>query len=143
MSLRRTLTIAAFAAILAASIDPVFLRLPFYDRATLAPLFERFADRMWLDYPAFLRGVRAHTRPGQSIAIVVPTLDWDLGYSYAYYRASYFLTGREVLPLADEERRVHPENLRRAELVAVWHVPAPASFRTVVWSGDGGLLVRR
>lgn len=143
MPLRRFLAIATFAAIVVAGIDPVFLRLPFYDRAALGPLFERYADREWFQYATFLRGVREHTRPGQTIAVVVPTLDWDRGYSYAYYRASYFLTGREVLPLADEARQLHLENLRRAELVAVWHAGLPSTHRNVVWSGDGGVLVRR
>jgi hypothetical protein len=141
--LRRSLTIAVFAAIVVASIDPVLLRFPFYGRASLAPLFERYADRAWLQYASFLRGAREHTRPGETIAVLVPTLDWDRGYSYAYYRASYLLAGREVLPLADEARRVHPENLRRAELVAVWRTQPPPTHRNVVWSGDGGVLVRR
>jgi hypothetical protein len=137
------LSTLVFAAIVVASIDPVLLRFPFYDRAVLAPLFERYADRQWVQYAAFLRGVRAHTRGGETIAVLAPTLDWDHGYSYAYYRASYFLSGREVLPLADEARRVHPENLQRAELVAVWRAAVPPTHRTVVWSGDGGVLVRR
>src|ERR1041385_1176909 len=101
--MRRFLTFAAFAAIVLACIDPILLRFPFYRRAALAPVFERYADRMWLPYAAFLRGVREHTQDGQTIAVLVPTLDWDRGYSYAYYRASYFLAGREVLPLAGSE----------------------------------------
>jgi len=139
--MRRALSLAAFAAIVVASIDPILLRFPFYRRAALAPVFERYADRMWLPYAAFLRGVREHTTNGQTIAVLVPTLDWDRGYSYAYYRASYFLAGREVLPLADEARRVHPENLQRAQFVASWRAAIPRG--TVVWSGDGGVLVRR
>ena len=141
--LRRTLMIVAFAAIVLSRIDPLLLRFPFYDRASLAPLFERYADRQWLQYAQFLRGVRAHTRPGDRVAVLVPTLDWDNGYSYGYYRASYFLTGREVLPLADERHRVHPENLQRADLVAAWRAPVPTTHRTLVWQGDGGVLVRR
>ena len=81
--------------------------------------------------------------PGDRVAVLVPTLDWDNGYSYGYYRASYFLTGREVLPLADERHGVHPENLQRADLVAAWRAPVPATHRTLVWQGDGGVLVRR
>ena len=139
--MRRFLTFAAFAAIVVAGIDPVLLRFPFHDRAALVPAFERYADRTWLQYAVFLRGVREHTRRGDTIAVLAPTLDWDRGYSYAYYRASYILAGREVLPLADEARRVHPENLQRAQLVASWRAPVPRG--TVVWRGDGGVLVRR
>jgi hypothetical protein len=140
---RRTLMIVAVAAIVLSRIDPNLLRVPFYDRAALAPLFERYADRQWLQYAQFLRGVRAHTRAGERVAVLVPTLDWDNGYAYAYYRASYFLAGREVLPLADAMYRVHPENLRRADLLAVWRAPVPPTHQKVIWQGDGGVLVRR
>jgi hypothetical protein len=140
---RRTLMIAALAAIVLSCIDVNLLRVLLYDRAALAPRFERYADRQWLQYAQFLRGVRAHTRAGERVAVIVPTLDWDNGYSYAYYRASYFLAGREVVPLADEMKRVHPENLQRADVVAAWRAPLPTTHRRLVWQGDGGVLVRR
>jgi hypothetical protein len=42
-------------------------------------------DGQWEQYPRFLDGVRAHTKPGDRIAIVVPSMTWDGVYSYAYY----------------------------------------------------------
>jgi len=140
---RRVLTIVAFAAIIVSSLDPILLQFPFHDRARLRPLFEYYADHTWQQYAKFLRGVREHTHNGETVAVLVPVIDWDRGYSYAYYRASYILAGREVLPLFQPDNRVHPENLRRAELVAVWRARVPPTHRTLVWSGDGGVLVRR
>jgi hypothetical protein len=141
--LRRALMILALAAIIVTRIEPHLLRFPFYDRAALAALFARRADRTWMQYAQFLRDARAHTRNGESVAVLVPALRWDGGYSYAYYRASYFLAGREVLPFVDRDDHLHPENLQRADYVAAWRMQAPPTHAKVVWSGDGGVLVRR
>ena len=135
--------IVAFAAIVVSRIDPLLLAFPFRDRAVFAQPRERYADPAWIEYVQFLRDMRAHTHGGERIAIVVPVRTWDDGYGYAYYRASYFLTGREVLPLVDDRDRVHPENLRSADLVAAWRAPVPRTHRTLVWRGDGGALVGR
>src|SRR5438093_1193036 len=97
---QRILALALLVALVVLRVEPRLLAVPF-DRARLARAYARFADRLWPDYPRFLEGVRAHTRSGDTIALVVPTFNWDGGYSYAYYRATYFLTGREVLPLSD------------------------------------------
>ena len=141
--MRRTWTLAAFLAIVAASINPMPLFVPFYSRAALEPLFKRYDPPAWHDYAPFLDGVRAHTLSGETVTVLVPTPRWDPGYAYAYYRASYVLAGREVLPLMNTDGRVIPENLLRAELVAVWHTPPPGTHRTLVWSGYGGALLRR
>jgi hypothetical protein len=140
---RRALILAALAAIVITRIEPQLLRFPFNNLAQLAPRFEHYADQTWWEYAQFIRGVREQTRPGDTVAVLVPVLGWEQGYSYAYYRASYFLAGREVLPLVDPLSRRHPENLQRAQYVAVWRTASPPPFRTVVWSGHGGMLVRR
>lgn len=93
-------------------------------------------------YPAFLEEVADHTQRGDTIALVVPPKTWDGGYSYAYYRASYFLAGREVLPVVDADDRALPENLQRARYVAVWRMPPPAGWR-VAWAAHGGALLAR
>jgi hypothetical protein len=67
---------------------------------------------------------------------------WDGGYSYAYFRASYFLAGREVLPLVAPDDRHLVGNFNRAEYLAIWHNRVPARA-AVVFAGDGGVLVRR
>jgi hypothetical protein len=138
---RRWLALIAILAIFALSIDRQLLILPFLNRAPLAMAFAQRADRLWPQFPRFLDGVRAHTQNGDSIALVAPTFDWDSGYSYAYYRASYFLSGREVLPLIDADDRKHPENFRAAKYIAVWRTRVTPSG-TAVWAGDGGVLTR-
>ena len=98
-------------------------------------------DRRTPDYPAFLAEVARRTEPDQSIAVVVPMRHWNGGYSYAYYRASYFLAGRRVVPIVDENDRLHPERLQEADFIAVWRVPEFAG-PDVVWQGHGGTLFR-
>ena len=141
MTLRRALLILSLAAIVAMCIEPRLLQMPFVDRGPYARALAVFPDRQWPQYPRFLEGVRAHTRPGDTIAVVVPAMGWDEGYSYAYYRASYFLTGREVLPLVDPENRQLPQNFRAARYVAAFGMTlrAPAD---VIWRGEGGTLSR-
>jgi hypothetical protein len=141
---RAVLSIACFAGLVIASVRLPPLKLPFIDRTPIQRSMTLFPDRggWWPDYPRFLEEVRAQTKRGDSIALLVPTMRWSRGYSYAYYRASYFLAGREVLPLVLESDRPVPENLGRAQYLAVWHRQAPAGAR-VVFAGYGGALVRR
>jgi hypothetical protein len=140
---RRVLALLSVIVILALRIEPQLIQIPFLDRKPLAAFFARRPDRLWPAYPRFIEGVRALTRDGDSIALIAPTLDWDKGYSYAYYRASYLLPGREVLPVADSSGGLHPENFRRARYVAVWGRDLPPGHNTIVWRGDGGVLLRR
>ena len=140
---RRALAFACLAVIIVASVEYRLLRILFVDRTALRAAFARSADTGWYpDYPNFLRGVAAHTAPGDSIAIVVPPSKWDDGYAYAYYRASYFLAGREVLPLVTPKDVVVMSNFQRARYAAFWRVKPPANAR-VVWQGNGGVLVTR
>jgi hypothetical protein len=141
---RRFAGIALFALIAIACAQPELLKLPFVPH-------ERFAETMtiqpdaggWFpNYPAFLDDVRNRTMPGDAIALVVPPRTWDDGYSYAYYRASYFLAGREVLPVIDEAGRPLPQNFARARSVAVWRMPPPRGWR-VAWHSHGGALLVR
>jgi len=99
-----------------------------------------FPDRVWPDYPRFLEGVREHTQPGDTIAVIVPAMRWEAGYSYAFYRASYFLTGREVLPLMTPHDERLAENYRAAKYVAVFGVSLRAPADVVWHSGRGALL---
>lgn len=140
---RRIAALLIFIAIFALRIDRQFILLPVLDRAPLNQAFAERADRLWPQFPRFIDGVRARTVNGDSVAIVVPTLNWDEGYSYAYYRASYLLAGREVLPVSMDDHRLHPEAFRAAKFVAVWGRPFPPSRYQVVWQGEGGVLLRR
>lgn len=143
MSLRRALAAAALAAIVATRVEPVLLEMPFVDRSASALAYEQFPDRLWPQYPRFLEGIRAHTQPGDAIAIAVPAVDALETYPYAYYRASYFLTGREVVPLMDARSGESlAQNAALARYIAVFG-DAPPPSTDVVWRGEGGALYRR
>lgn len=140
--MRRRLAVVLFAALAVLAVNPSLFRVALANRAAMHQTMTRYPDRGWDQYPAFLEGVRAHTAPGDSIALIVPAMRWDGAYSYAYYRASYFLAGREVLPLVDRNDVPQRANLARAKYVAVWRRTMQAPLRTV-WSGDGGTLLER
>ena len=139
--IRRVVGATLFTAIVVIGIEPILLSLPFRDRQPMAMAFATRADRIFPGYVEFLADVRAHTRNGDSIAVMVPSRSWERGYSYAYYRASYFLTGREVLPLVRRDDSPIPENFMRAKYIAVWRRGVKDSTRHVVWAGHGGVLL--
>ena len=140
--MRRRIALILFVALALLALDPALYRVAIANRAAMHAVMTRYPDRGWDTYPAFLEGVRVHTRPGDSVALIVPASHWDGGYSYAYYRASYFLTGREVLPLVDRDDVPQPGNITRAIYVAVWHRRVIGPMREA-WSGDGGALLER
>jgi hypothetical protein len=141
LTVRRVLTFLCLAAIVVLGVGSRLLELPFIDRAESVRAMTRYPDRAWPDYPLFLEGVREHTKPGDTIAVIVPAMTWDGGYSYAYYRASYFLTGREVLPLVTAGNVRVQQNFLAAKYIAVFGVGlrVPAD---VVWRGGRGALLR-
>ena len=139
--IRRVAAATLFTAIVVIGIEPTLLSLPFRDRRAMAADFATRADRLFPGYVEFLADVRSHTRNGDSIALIVPSRSWERGYSYAYYRASYLLAGRDVLPLVDRDDRVVAENFRAARYVAACGVPPPAG--DVVVKSNGGTLVKR
>jgi hypothetical protein len=117
------------------------LTMPFVDRAPIARALASYPDGTWPQFPRFLEEVRARTKPGDSIALIVPARRWEGGYSYAYYRASYFLAGREVLPVVNEQDEPVPQNVHGARYIAAIGVRLriPAD---VIWQGEGGALLR-
>jgi hypothetical protein len=123
-------------------VETRLIQIPFIDRQPMQQYFAHVTDRGWEEYIEFLHGVRAHTVKGDSIAIVVPERHWENGYSYAYYRASYMLAGRRVIPLVSPDDRMAMENLRQALYLAEWRRDLGVN-QQVVWSGAGGKLARR
>jgi hypothetical protein len=110
------------------------------DRQELATRYSESFDKDAAEYPRFLSDVARWTKAGDRIAIFVPARTWDDGYAYAYYRAHYFLTGREVLPLVWRDDRLLRENFA-AEYIAVWRMNfRPAGYRVVSSSHEGMLL---
>ena len=141
--MRSRIACVVFVALVVISIstDAIVFKVAFSNRAEMHRVFNGYPDRGWDAYPQFLEDVRAHTKPGDSIALVAPSMRWDVGYSYAYYRASYFLTGREVLPLVWRDDAPLPQNFGRATYIAAWRRNVQDATRRVVWSGDGGTLL--
>ena len=141
MTVRRALTILCLAAIVVVRVNTRLLTMPFVDRAPIASALASYPDGTWPQFPRFLAEVRARTNPGDSIALIVPARRWEGGYSYAYYRASYFLAGREVLPVVNEQDEPIPQNLHGARYVAAIGVTlrVPAD---VIWQGEGCALLR-
>ena len=118
--MRRRLALLIFLALTLLAIDPLLLR----DGTVARPVVKQAAevpDTIWPGFAEFLGEVRRRTPRGASIAIVVQTQKWDEGYAFAFYRASYLLAGREVLPVVTPEGRELRENLARAQYVAVWN----------------------
>lgn len=139
----RRLVFASFMALMiAGSVNWTFVGLPFADLAQLRTAVAAVPDRATPEYPQFLLGVRSRTSRGDVIAIAVPRR-WRSGYEYAYYRASYFLTGRTVMPLLDENDTAHPERLASVDYVAAWQMQIDAEGFVVVWRGHDGVLARR
>ncbi len=147
MQRRRVLALLALLTIVALRIEPQLLQMPFVSRRTLSAILYRWPETQmpgdWLRFPRFLQEVGARTKEGDRIAVIIPKMNWDDGYSYAYYRASYFLAGREVLPLITADGKSHMENFYGAQYVVVWHRPVHPRMGRVVWEGEGGALVKR
>jgi hypothetical protein len=140
VTVRRILAACALVTLVALHLDTKVLLLIFFQRERFHRTFAAQPNAGWPEYPLFLQGVRAHTKPGDRIAVVVPRMAMEVTYGYAYYRATYFLAGRDVLPLYYRSLP-RPENLAKAEYLAVWQAPAPAA--QVVWQGHGGVLLSR
>lgn len=139
---RRTLSVGLFAVLVATAVDPLLVAVLLTDRAPLRQAMLMVPDAEWYPaYPRFLAAVRDHTRRGDTIAILVPAAGWDRGYSRAYYRASYLLAGREVLPVIAEDDRPADRNLQRAAYVAAWHVTVDPAGRRPVFTAAGGTLL--
>ncbi len=143
MPVRRIAALACLIAIVALRLEPRLIELPFTNRRPIVKLLADYADGQWIQYPRFLRRIRACTKPGDSIAIVAPAMKWDDGYSYAYYRGSYFLAGRVVLPLVTADDRLHPENFYGARYIASWRGKVPPGRYKVLCQAEGGALLQR
>jgi hypothetical protein len=141
--LESLVAMACLIALVATRLERGLIELPFADRTPIRNYFACVPDQGWEGYPEFLRAVRERTRAGDSIAILVPARHWNDGYAYAYYRASYFLAGRQVIPLVMPDDRVAPQNLQMARYLASWQKGISMPGHPVVWQGMGGVLVRR
>ena len=141
MTLRRALAVVALAALIASRIELPWLAWPFMEGGAKLSESALDPDRRWPQYPRFLEGVREHTAPGDRIAIAPLPGAAAESYAFAYYRASYFLPGRVVIPVIDPRSlRPIPANLQSVRYIAVFGESGELS---VAWRGDGGTLYHR
>ncbi len=141
MTPRRALAGLALAAIVATRVDPAYVEMLIGNRDARAKTFVPIVDVHLPQYTRFLAEVRSRTAAGDSIAIVTPDAAPRELYPLAYYRASYLLAGREVLPVIDAQGGAIAANRAAARYVAVFG-DSPAAGE-VVWKGEGGALYRR
>lgn len=139
----RVLRLLILLALAAASVRPFILQMYGVNRAALGAYYARLFDRGTTEYPKFLSSVAQATPPGSSVAIFVPMRRWDDGYSYAYYRASYFLAGRRVLPVVWRDDRLLPDNVRSADYVASWNLALEGRDLRSILRAHGGTLYER
>ena len=120
LTLRRVLTVALSGRDRASSavptLAPAAAAVHRSQRRVRAGDGAAIPTAQWPDYPRFLEGVRAHTQAGRHDRHHRSGDGVGGGYSYAYYRASYFLTGREVLPLVTPDERAPAAELPRREV---------------------------
>ena len=139
----RLIAAVAFAVILVSSFQSFYLQPFFRPREPLA----RHLDGLRFGKAPELRGlfseVRIRTAKGDRIALVTPVHRWDEGYAYAYYRASYILAGREVVPLVLWGDKPAPENIRHASHVIVWNTSVNLPGFERIWESEAGALYRR
>lgn len=144
LGLRNILVVLTALLLVFGGLRLSYLRIFVFDRQALSRDFTSYPDRGTEEFPLFLREVARVTKPGDRIALVVPMRRWDDGYSYAYYRASFVLAGREVLPVVWRDDTLLRENLDRATHVAAWRVRFQhPQFHTRARGRGGELLVRR
>lgn len=134
---------AAFLLIVAGAFQPFYLRMFTPTRDAFARQVTNLPFRQTPGLREFMEGVRAHTAPGERIAIAAPFTQWEGGYAYAFYRSTYVLAGRQTVPLVDRSDRPLPRNLALADSVAAWRVDATLPNFVTVWRGRDGVLLRR
>ena len=77
------------------------------------------------------------------VAIAFPSYDWNRHYARTFYRSSYLLAGRRVVPLADRDGSLHFERLREVDFVAAWNTAVPAEGLQEILRSHRGVLYRR
>jgi len=92
----------------------------------------------------FLIEVDRTTPRGARIAICLPYTAWEGGYGYGYYRASFLLPGKQVVPLLRLGADVPaPGNAALADFVACWGGAPRVDGFAVLWRSGDGVLMKR
>lgn len=101
-----------------------------------------FPDRRTPAYLALVKKAADEVPAGARVAVLYSTLEWHRGYSYAYFRAQYFLPGRAIVPLG-WPNGPQPQRVAEADWAIVYGAELPDGNWTVVAEVPDGKLVRR
>jgi hypothetical protein len=138
----RVLAAAVFATLFYAGFHPNYFEV-FFAREELAQTFEGYPDRGLPEYRRFLEKVRTRTERGDSIALIFPAQTWSPDYEHAFMRATYLLTGRDVVPTLDRQNQMQADRVNETRYVAAWRVELPPDRFRIVWQGEGGVLAQK
>ena len=130
------------AVMIVFGMRPFYPGFIFVDRSRWGKHLDGWPDRFAPGYRRLLLEAERIVPAGSRVAILFPSLEWERGYSYAYYRAQYFLAGRIVIPLAwtDGPRT---GRLSEAEYVVVYQAAVPRDGWEIVLSNADGMIARR
>lgn len=134
----------AFAAILIGGFEPFYLRVLTGSAHSSPAVLSELPYRKLPGFRELLLAAAPRTFDGARIAIALPFGAWEGGYGYGYYRASYLLPGRQVVPLlVPGEDRPALQNLAGADYILSWHGATQFPGFVPVWSSTDGSLLRR
>jgi len=124
-------------------IRPTHFGFLFAGRAGFAVHLEAWPDRRAPGYRELLEEADRRLPASARVAVLYSPREWAEGYSYAYYRAQYFLAGRIVIPLAWTDR-ARFERLEEAEYVVAYRstLPQGAAWESLFSTPEGAILRR-
>jgi hypothetical protein len=137
----RPLRIAAYAVLamlVIGGFERYYIRIFTVDAAATRAAMTELPYRKLPGLRRLLAEADRSTPRGARVAIALPYHEWEGGYGYGYYRASFLMPGKQMVPL------LPPENLRFADYVVIWKGRFPIDGFAPVWTtSDGTLMVRR
>src|SRR5207244_1806969 len=141
LAVNRPLQIAAYtvlAMLVVGGFEPYYVRVFAADGERTRAAMTELPYRKLPGLKRLLADVDRSTPPGAKIAIALPFRDWDAGYGYGYYRASFLLPGKQVVPL------LPPQNMRFADYVVIWKGTFAIDGFVPLWTtADGTLMARK
>ena len=141
----RVAAILAFVAIAATSFQRFYFDIYRFDRDALAAQQTELPYRQLPGFRQMLLEVEKRTPRGARILLYTPHQQGERGYAYAFPRAHYILTQRELIPIREPRTEApRPVNLREVDYIACWKDCPPVPGFAAAWrSNDGMLLARR